>query len=61
MVVGPGSKGVYYLRCAFVDGTSPTVNLAVDKFTDMARNLNTIGVVVGSDITNDGKFKINFS
>ena len=47
MYVGglPGSKGVYYLRCAFVDGTSPTVNLAVDKFTDMARNLNTIGVL----------------
>ena len=64
LVVGPGSKGVYYLRCAFVDGTSPTVNLAVDKFTDMARNLNTVGVVLtggGADIASDGKFKINFS
>ena len=36
----------------------------VDKFTDMARNLNTVGVVLtggGADIASDGKFKINFS
>jgi hypothetical protein len=58
-----GSKGVYYLRCSYVDGNVPTVNIAVDKFTDVARNFNVISVVANDDTASGGanKFKVTFT
>lgn len=43
-----GSKGEFYLRCRFKDGTSPDIAIAADKFTDNARNLNVISVDSGA-------------